>query len=104
MQRKTTTRGGKSRRQLTPKQRLRQLEPSLFFKGQTTSLLASVTEKELVSELRGGMVHNPEKEARSPGPEKSSGETTTDHSIGEEEKKEKAMYIRGGMGSACVLP
>jgi hypothetical protein len=33
------------------------LEPSLFFKGQTTSLLASVTEKELVSELRGGMVH-----------------------------------------------
>jgi hypothetical protein len=32
------------------------LEPSLFFKGQTTSLLASVTEKELVSELRGGMV------------------------------------------------
>jgi hypothetical protein len=33
------------------------LEPSLFFKGQTTSLLASVTEKELVNELRGGMVH-----------------------------------------------
>jgi hypothetical protein len=42
---------------LTPKHLLRQLEPSLFFKGQTTSLLASVTEKELVSELRGGMVH-----------------------------------------------
>lgn len=42
---------------LTPRHRLRQLELSLFFKGQTTSLLASVTEKELVSELRGGMVH-----------------------------------------------
>lgn len=42
---------------LTPRHRLRQLEPSLFFKGQTTSLLASVTEKELVSELLGGMVH-----------------------------------------------
>jgi hypothetical protein len=42
---------------LTPVHRLRQLEPSLFFKGQMTSLLASVTENELVSELRGGMVH-----------------------------------------------
>jgi hypothetical protein len=43
--------------QLTPVHRLRQLEPALFFKGQMTSLLASVTENELVSELRGGMVH-----------------------------------------------
>jgi hypothetical protein len=32
------------------------LEPSLFFKGQTTSLLASVTEKELVKDARGGMI------------------------------------------------
>lgn len=46
-----------AREELTPRHRLRQLEPSLFFKGHTTSLLASVTEKELVSELRGGMVH-----------------------------------------------
>jgi hypothetical protein len=45
------------RNQLTPVHRLRQLDPSLFFKGQMTSLLASVTENELVSELRGGMVH-----------------------------------------------
>jgi hypothetical protein len=41
---------------LTPKHLFRQLEPSLFFKGQTTSLLASVTEKELVKDARGGMV------------------------------------------------
>jgi hypothetical protein len=41
---------------LTPKHLLRQLEPSLFVNGQTTSLLASDTEKELVSEVRGGMV------------------------------------------------
>ncbi|GAT22481.1 hypothetical protein RIB2604_01505150 [Aspergillus luchuensis] len=34
----------------------RQLEPSLFFNGHTTSLLTSVTEKELVSDARGGMV------------------------------------------------
>lgn len=53
----TETKRGKA--SLTPKHRLRQLEASLFFKGQTTSLLASVTEKELVSELRGGMVHHP---------------------------------------------
>lgn len=59
-----TSRGGERRvektelgYELTPRHRLRQLEPSLFFKGHTTSLLASVTEKELVSELRGGMVH-----------------------------------------------
>lgn len=59
-----TSRGGERRvekkklgYELTPRHRLRQLEPSLFFKGHTTSLLASVTEKELVRELRGGMVH-----------------------------------------------
>lgn len=43
-------------RRLTPKHLFRQFEPSLFFKGQTTSLLASVTEKELVKDARGGMV------------------------------------------------
>jgi hypothetical protein len=42
---------------LTPKHRLRQLEPSLLVKGQTTSLLASETEKELVSDDRGGMIY-----------------------------------------------
>jgi len=36
-------------------QRLRQDEPSWFFSGQTTSLLTSVTEKELVRAERGGM-------------------------------------------------
>jgi len=36
-------------------QRLRQPEPSWFFSGQTTSLLASVTEKELVRPDRGGI-------------------------------------------------
>ncbi|KAF3400928.1 hypothetical protein DPV78_004939 [Talaromyces pinophilus] len=41
---------------LTPKHLFRQLEPSLFVNGHTTSLLASDTEKELVSEVRGGMV------------------------------------------------
>lgn len=41
---------------LTPRHRLRQLEPSLLVKGHTTSLLASETENELVSEVRGGMV------------------------------------------------
>lgn len=41
---------------LTPKHLFRQLEPSLFFSGQTTSLLASVTENELVMDARGGMV------------------------------------------------
>lgn len=41
---------------LTPRHRLRQLEPSLLVSGQTTSLLASVTEKELVREGLGGMV------------------------------------------------
>lgn len=40
---------------LTPKQRFRQLEPSWFVRGQTTSLFASVSEKELVREERGGM-------------------------------------------------
>jgi hypothetical protein len=41
---------------LTPRQRLRQLEPSWFRKGQTTSLLASETEKDDVNEDRGGIV------------------------------------------------
>ena len=40
---------------LTPRHRLRQAEPSWFFSGQTTSFCASDTEKELVSELRGGI-------------------------------------------------
>lgn len=50
-------RGGFESHTLTPRHLFRQLELSLFFNGQTTSLLASVTEKELVSELRGGMVY-----------------------------------------------
>lgn len=52
-------RGGKRRAEgvlLTPRHLFRQLEPSLFFNGHTTSLLTSVTEKELVSDARGGMV------------------------------------------------
>ena len=44
-----------SQRRLTPRQRLRQLVASWFFKGQTTSLFWSETEKELVRELLGGM-------------------------------------------------
>ena len=40
----------------TPRQRLRQLEPSLFWSGQTTSLLASETENEPVRDERGGMM------------------------------------------------
>lgn len=40
---------------LTPKQRFRQLEPSWPVNGQTTSLLASEAEKELVREDRGGI-------------------------------------------------
>lgn len=42
-------------RALTPRHRLRQLDPSLLVSGHTTSLLASDVEKELVSEDRGGM-------------------------------------------------
>lgn len=42
--------------QLTPMQRLRQLEPSWFRKGQTTSLLESVIENEDVKEDRGGIL------------------------------------------------
>ena len=41
--------------QLTPRQRLRQLVPSWFLRGQTTSLFWSEREKELVREARGGM-------------------------------------------------
>ena len=41
---------------LTPRQRLRQLEPSWFLNGQTTSLFASETEKDDVNEERGGIV------------------------------------------------
>lgn len=40
---------------LTPRHRFRQLDPSLFLNGQTTSLLASDAEKELVNEFLGGM-------------------------------------------------
>jgi hypothetical protein len=43
-------------RALTPRQRLRQLEPSWLRNGQTTSLLASETEKDEVREDRGGIV------------------------------------------------
>lgn len=41
---------------LTPRQRLRQLEPSWLRRGQTTSLFASETEKDEVKEDRGGIV------------------------------------------------
>ena len=44
-----------SEKTLTPRQRFRQFVPSWLVKGQTTSLLASETENELVSEDRGGM-------------------------------------------------
>lgn len=37
-------------------QRLRQLEPSWFRSGQTTSLLASVIEKDEVRDDRGGIL------------------------------------------------
>jgi hypothetical protein len=40
---------------LTPRQRFRQAEPSWFFSGHTTSLVASETEKELVKEDLGGI-------------------------------------------------
>ena len=40
---------------LTPRHRFRQLDPSPFLNGQTTSLLASDAEKELVNEFLGGM-------------------------------------------------
>jgi hypothetical protein len=36
-------------------QRFRHAEPSWFFSGHTTSLLASETEKEPVSDVRGGI-------------------------------------------------
>jgi hypothetical protein len=40
---------------LTPRQRFLQAEPSWFFSGHTTSLVASETEKELVREDLGGI-------------------------------------------------
>ena len=40
---------------LTPRHRFRQLDPSWFLNGQTTSLLASDAEKEAVNEVLGGM-------------------------------------------------
>ncbi len=40
---------------LTPRHLFRQLDPSWFLNGQTTSLLASDAENELVSEFLGGM-------------------------------------------------
>ena len=40
---------------LTPRQRFRHDEPSWFFSGHTTSLVASETENELVREDRGGI-------------------------------------------------
>ena len=42
-------------RELTPRHLLRQLDPSWFLKGQTTSLFASEAENELVKEARGGI-------------------------------------------------
>ena len=42
-------------RMLTPRHRFRQLDPSWFLNGQTTSLLASDAEKEVVNEFLGGM-------------------------------------------------
>lgn len=44
---------------LTPMHRLRQLEPSWFRRGQTTSLLESVMEKEDVKVERGGILAAP---------------------------------------------
>lgn len=44
---------------LTPMHRLRQLEPSWLRSGQTTSLLASVMEKDEVREDLGGMLQTP---------------------------------------------
>ncbi len=44
-----------SRRGLTPVQRLRQAELSWLRSGQTTTLFSSETEKDPVSEARGGM-------------------------------------------------
>ena len=40
---------------LTPRHLFRQLDPSWFLNGQTTSLLASDAEKEPVNEFLGGM-------------------------------------------------
>ena len=45
------------RGQLTPMQRLRQLEPSWLRNGQTTSLLASVIENEEVRDVLGGILN-----------------------------------------------
>jgi hypothetical protein len=44
---------------LTPMHRFRQLDPSWFRRGQTTSLLVSVMEKEDVKEDRGGILTPP---------------------------------------------
>jgi hypothetical protein len=47
---------GPGGQQLTPMQRLRQLEPSWLRSGQTTSLFASVMEKEDVRDDLGGIL------------------------------------------------
>jgi hypothetical protein len=48
-------RGAASWRALTPVQRLRQADPSWLRSGQTTTLFSSDTEKDPVSEARGGI-------------------------------------------------
>lgn len=57
-------RDGVPRKRLTPMQRLRQLEPSWLRNGQTTSLLASVMEKDDVRDERGGILTPPCEAAR----------------------------------------
>ena len=51
--------GSDGKEPLTPMHRLRQLEPSWLRSGQTTSLLASVMEKDEVREDLGGMLQTP---------------------------------------------
>lgn len=48
--------GAGRRGELTPRQRLRQLEPSWLRSGQTTSLAESAIEKEEVRDDRGGIL------------------------------------------------
>ena len=43
---------------LTPMHRLRQLEPSWFRRGHTTSLFESVIEKDEVREVLGGILNS----------------------------------------------
>lgn len=79
-------------KKLTPRHLLRQLEPSLFVRGQTTSLVASETEKELVRVGRGGMAG--EETAEEGEGDVETGLTRSKHQERDSQGRERAREVR----------